>query len=479
MSQVSGEAAAGQSPAASRHDSRLLHLASALVRRRTPLSCAAWLASALAAATLLRMSAGLVTQGGPLVFYLPAVGLVALFTGWECGLIAVALSGALAWFLFVPPVLTLHSPNLVWALTLSLWMIIAGAQVAIAHFLRVALQRALHSEMRYRKLLDVISGSVLTVNEGGQIEAPQPGWTEITGTPWPEYGGAKWVNAIHPDDRPKLMPESDPSVGDVREAELRLWNAAAEDWRWYVARSVVVPRFSRPGYEWVTSLHDVHEQKLATDRRDMVIGELRHRLKNLLTIIDALAKNSRSRLETGAETEAFLKRFLGRLHALGAAADLVLVGNRVAIECGALVRSTLAPFMEERSARFLLLGGELQLTEETGGVLGLALHEMATNALKYGALSSERGTVSVHWYVRPVETRDEQVTIEWRESGGPRPVPPNREGFGTRLIRSVTARERSGEVKMEYRPDGFCCRISFLRPAEGPLLSEAAKKAAD
>ena len=93
MSQALRDAAAGSSPPAPRHESRLLHLASVLVRRRTPLSCAAWLLSALAAATLLRMAAGLVTQGGPLVFYLPAVGLVALFTGWECGLIAVVLSG--------------------------------------------------------------------------------------------------------------------------------------------------------------------------------------------------------------------------------------------------------------------------------------------------------------------------------------------------------------------------------------------------
>src|SRR5947208_13884482 len=114
MSQAFGDAAAGASAPAPRHESRLLHLASVLVRRRGPLSCVAWLLSALAAATLLRVAAGLVTQGSPLVFYLPAVGMVALFTGWECGLIAVGLSAVLAWFLFVPPTLTFHAPGLVW-----------------------------------------------------------------------------------------------------------------------------------------------------------------------------------------------------------------------------------------------------------------------------------------------------------------------------------------------------------------------------
>src|SRR5205085_2316175 len=138
--------------------------------------------------------------------------------------------------------------------------------------------------------------------------------------------------------------------------------------------------------------------------------------------------------------------------------------------CSALVRATLSPFMEEGSARFLLSGGQLQLTEETGGVLGLALHEMATNALKYGALSSEGGTVSVRWAAQPAESGDEQVIIEWKERGGPPPAPPNREGFGSRLIRMVPARERGGEVQADYQPDGFYCRISFLRPSEGPQL---------
>jgi two-component sensor histidine kinase len=479
MSQESGDAAAGQSLPASGHESRLLRLASALVRRRSPLSCAAWLLSAIGAATLLCAAVGPVTEGLSLACYLPAVGLVALFTGWECGLVAVVLSVLLVGFLFAPPELTLHRPGLIWTLTFFFWVIIAGAQVAIAHFLREALQRALHSETRYRKLLDVVSGSILTVNEAGEIEAPQSGWSEITGTPWPDYKGRKWVNAVHLEDQPKLMPDSNAAVGDARETELRLWDVSAGDWRWYVARSVAVPRFSGVGYEWVTSLHDVHDQKLASDRRDMLIGELRHRLKNLLTIIDALAKNSRGQGDRNEETEAFLRRFLGRLHALGAAADLILVGKRVAIECGALVRATLAPFMEERSSRFFLSGGELQLTEETGGTLGLALHEMATNALKYGALSSEGGTVSVRWVTRLADNDDEQVVIEWKERGGPAPAPPNREGFGSRLIRMVTARERSGEVQVEYQPDGFYCRISFLRPAEGPQLGADAKKAAE
>jgi two-component sensor histidine kinase len=239
-----------------------------------------------------------------------------------------------------------------------------------------------------------------------------------------------------------------------------------------------MPRVSGGGHDWVTSLHDIHQHKIASDRREIVIGELRHRLKNLLTIIDALAKNSRSKLD-GAEVEAFLKRFLGLLHALGAAADLVLAGKNVAVECGAIVRATLSPFMEDNASRFLISGSELHLSEETGSTLGLAIHEMATNALKYGALSLEGGKVFIRWSGLPVKDGEERIEIEWTERGGPRPVPPNREGFGTRLIRSVPARERGGEVQIAYEAGGFTCRIAFLRAASGPQIGEPARDAAE
>src|SRR6185312_567273 len=161
--------------------------------------------------------------------------------------------------------------------------------------------------------------------------------------------------------------------------------------------------------------------KLASDRRDLMIGELRHRLKNLLTIIDALAKSSRPRVESGTEIDGFLKRFLGRLHALGAAADLVLAGKRVAVDCGAIVRATLSPFMQDNAARILISGPDMQLSEQTGGTLGLAVHELATNALKYGALSTDAGRVFVRWSVTPLGDGDERVEIEWKERGGPPP----------------------------------------------------------
>jgi two-component sensor histidine kinase len=104
---------------------------------------------------------------------------------------------------------------------------------------------------------------------------------------------------------------------------------------------------------------------------------------------------------------------------------------------------------------------------------------MATNALKYGALSMDSGKVFIRWSVLPVNNGAERIEIEWKEHGGPKPVPPNREGFGTRLIRSVPARERSGEVQIAYDADGFSCRIAFVRVGNGTPISAPARDAAE
>jgi two-component sensor histidine kinase len=189
-------------------------------------------------------------------------------------------------------------------------------------------------------------------------------------------------------------------------------------------------------------------------------------------VIDALAKNSRRRAESTSDVEEFLKRFLGRLHALAAAIDLLLATNHQAIDAHAVVRATLVPFDEEKSSRIRIGGPDLQLSEDLGGGLALAVHELATNALKYGALSVTGGTISLTWTVTPRDDGDE-VVFEWQERGGPVPEPPTREGFGNRVIKSVTSREKTGSVRIEYKPEGVTCRIAYVKPRAAANAREA------
>jgi two-component sensor histidine kinase len=255
-----------------------------------------------------------------------------------------------------------------------------------------------------------------------------------------------------------LIPEG-VKADEAHQVEFRLWDAKANDWRWFRSRAVAIYDSNGEITEWITAMRDVHEPRLARERTNIVLGESRHRLKNLITIIDALAKSSAGRAASNPDTDAFLKRFLGRLHALSAAADLALVGNNRFIELSAVIQATLAPFAEGQHL-IRVDGPDLILQQETGGSIALAVHELATNALKYGALSSSSGTVSLTWDV--INTPDgERVTVTWKEHGGPAPQKPEREGFGTRVIRAAPAREREGKVDFEYPADGLLCRIAF------------------
>lgn len=193
---------------------------------------------------------------------------------------------------------------------------------------------------------------------------------------------------------------------------------------------------------------------------DLVLAESRHRLKNLIAIIGALAKNSRRSQETSID--AYLTRFLGRLYALGEAADQVLARRHADVEIRELVIATLKPFMSEKG-RLSLDGPRLSVSAQTGGSLALAVHELATNALKYGALSQPSGTVALSWQIR-AENGQDRLVLDWREAGGPPVQPPHEEGFGSRLIRMTAANEKDAKTELSFAAEGLSCTISFSLP---------------
>jgi two-component sensor histidine kinase len=280
----------------------------------------------------------------------------------------------------------------------------------------------------------------------------------LTASGWIRAAMGDWLDSIHLEDRTHWPV---PGATGSRQVELRLKDRRGE-WRWHRLRTTPLLDGNGAVREWVGTIHDIHDQKQAGDQRDLVIAELRHRLKNLLTVIDALARNSRRSPDAEPGVKGFLERFLGRLHALGTAGDLVLAGNRVTIDAGALIGGTLAPFLENTTPRIHFNGPSLLLTEEAGGGLGLAVHELATNAVKYGALSVPDGKVSFTWAITQA-AEGQEIAFVWKETGGPPPVPPSKPGFGTRLIKFVGEREKSGRVDIEYPQDGLYCRIAFVR----------------
>ena len=440
-----------------------------LVRERSWVLRLSWLIAALAAATALtylRLVLGFGSAGIPLAFYFPAIAVTTLAAGLDFGAAALLGSLILVWFLFVTPVLTWQLPTWDQTATLVVWTIVSAILVVFAYVLRVSLRQLSYNEKRYRSLVEVTSDIVWVTDDRGHSYAPNDAFSRITGMQWPEFAGRKWLKGIHEEDRQSLMP-SGARADEYHEIEFRLWDATSRDWRWFRSRAVAIKSPQGEITEWITTMRDVHAPRLARERNAIILGESRHRLKNLIAIIDALAKSSRPRtVQKGSDVEAFLERFLGRLNALGTAADLALAGDHRVMELGEVIRATLAPF-SEGNHQIAISGPPAVLAQDAGGSIALALHELATNAIKYGALSVPQGSVSLFWSIEP-DAEGVRVCITWSESGGPPVVPPEKEGYGTRVVRAAASHGREAHVKIEYAPAGLVCRLSFIQSASPP-----------
>lgn len=209
--------------------------------------------------------------------------------------------------------------------------------------------------------------------------------------------------------------------------------------------------------------HDVTEEVRASGAQKLLINELNHRVKNTLAIVQGLAAQSFRKLDTARGP---LEAFDARLNALAAAHGLLTERNWEDAQLEATVRSALSATLGSDAERVSLFGPDLSLPPQTAVSLAMLVHELSTNAIKYGALSNETGTVSIEWLVDE-EPFGRKLSIEWRETGGPPVTPPTRRGFGTRLIERGLSVEGGIPTQIEFLPDGIRCSIvSNLGDAE-------------
>ncbi|HEX8064126.1 MAG TPA: HWE histidine kinase domain-containing protein [Allosphingosinicella sp.] len=210
----------------------------------------------------------------------------------------------------------------------------------------------------------------------------------------------------------------------------------------------------------------VLERRRSEEHLRLLVNELNHRVKNSLAIVQSIAVQTFG--GDGAEG-ARLRAFGSRLSALAAAHDLLTAENwefaslRQVIEkagmgCGA------------PAERLAVAGPEVKVQPRTAVSIGMAIHELCTNAVKYGALSNDSGRVSVLWEVTD-DGSARRLRLRWRESGGPAVTPPDRRGFGTRMIERALAAELGGSARIEFLPEGICCAVEAPLPALGELAA--------
>lgn len=201
---------------------------------------------------------------------------------------------------------------------------------------------------------------------------------------------------------------------------------------------------------------DITERKEAERHRELLISELNHRVKNTLAIVQAITRQSLS----GSEIDRRIRDTLeGRIMALAAAHDALTRGNWETVALGELVANALQAF--SRDGRISIDGPEVGLQAKSAVAVSLAVHELATNAVKYGALSAPGGRVAVRWSVCDAGF----LLLRWIESGGPPVTSPAHKGFGSRLIAAL-AHDLGGELKVDYAPNGVICEILAKLPKQ-------------
>jgi PAS domain S-box-containing protein len=210
---------------------------------------------------------------------------------------------------------------------------------------------------------------------------------------------------------------------------------------------------------------EIAERREAERHRTLLMNELNHRVKNTLATVQSIA--AQTLRSSGIEADA-RAAFDARLIALSNAHNLLTGEHWVGATVGEVVETALRPHEAPGAERFAVSGPEVRLSPKTALALAMALHELATNAAKYGALSNEAGRIEVGW-----EISGERFRMRWAERGGPHVCPPARRGFGSRLVERGLAAELGGTVRLAYEPAGVTCTIDarlpgVAAPAEGP-----------
>jgi PAS domain S-box-containing protein len=268
----------------------------------------------------------------------------------------------------------------------------------------------------------------------------------------------EWYARVHRDDVQRLRAEHICAFKELRHElinEFRVVLPGGEI-RWIEARSLI--EYGNNGRaERMTGVYiDLTERRKAEDDKSLLVAELDHRVKNILACVAAVAKQSR---DYSKSADQFLEVLNGRIDALANTHALLSRSHWQGVALAELVRTELAFCTKEGGA--LIEGPDVELAAEATQPVAMVLHELATNAAKYGALSNDHGRVSVRWRRTSRQRSNGKLMLEWRETGGPRVVAPNAAGYGTSVIRDLIPYELGGTVDYELAREGARCRLEI------------------
>lgn len=319
-------------------------------------------------------------------------------------------------------------------------------------------QRALfESETRFRMLADNISQLAWVADATGAIGWYNKRWYDFTGVAVGSTDGWGWDKVHHPDHVERVRNHFVRSIESGTEWEDTFPLRGADGrYRWFLSRAKPIRDEEDRILFWFGTNTDVTDMLEKEEQIRVLLMEVNHRSKNMLAVVQALARRS------GGNDREFLRRFENRLASLAANQDLLVRRGWSTILMDELAEAQMAILGRDSRSQVQLVGQSVTLSPRAAEIIGMALHELATNALKYGALSAPGGKVVLSW-----AEQDGSFTIDWRETGGPMVIQPQRDGFGTTLIRHIPARSLDAEVALDYAATGvhwsLCCSTETAR----------------
>jgi PAS domain S-box-containing protein len=284
-------------------------------------------------------------------------------------------------------------------------------------------------------------------------------WYEYTGTSADTQVGWGWETVHHPDHLSDVLTRWRLSLETGEPFEMTFPLRGTDGtYRPFLTRVVPIRDEGANIVRWFGTNTDVAVQVKQQEHLQLLINEMNHRVKNTLATVQSIAGRS---LRNATTVERGLEAFEGRIMALSAAHDVLTESKWEAADLHALVQRAVAAFISKEEARVVAEGPQMWLPQRAAISLAMVFHELATNAVKYGALSNESGSVSIRWSVDGEKPSEQNLTVEWAETGGPPVRTPTDRGFGSRLIERTVQSELEGAFEVLFAADGLRCRLNF------------------
>ena len=330
--------------------------------------------------------------------------------------------------------------------------------------LEIREQQLYESEAKFHAIADSVDQMIWSTLPDGFHDYYNRRWYEFTGVPNGSTDGEAWNAIFHPEDQELAWDKWHHSLatGEPYEIEYRLRHRSG-DYRWVLGRAQPVRNPAGEIIRWYGSCTDIHKIKVAEEQRQLMLAEMNHRVKNTLAMVHAIVSQTLRQADNLKDAQISIQSRIGMM---AQAHDRLIQSTWTETKIDEVVEAALVPHRSGQG-HFKVEGSDLPIGSKQALALTMALHELATNAAKYGALSIETGKIHIYW---DIINKDEDAVFEfnWVESEGPKVEQPTRRGFGSRMIEQALAGYFNGSAELSYKPEG----LSFVLKSASKGLTD-------